>query len=548
MKMKTKRFICVILVIVMLTAIAVPLASANTQRGWVQQGSTWFYFDESGYMFSNGFARIDGTWYYFHQNGAMATGWIREIRDDSRTAWYYFHANGARASGTVIIDGTTYIFDTRNNEYWGNALVNEMEGIRNGWYQQNDIYYFYRNGVLQTGWQFIGGYWYFFDVGSGRMRTGWYPSVPTSDSPASTTTRYYLHSDGKMATGWQQMNNSWYYFQPSNGAMATGWLMLGTLWYYLDLTTGARFTGTHRIPAGSTNRFDFNQQGVWQGQAVEKWNGWYQEDGDWYYYINGKAAVGWERIDNRWYHFGNHPKNGQAGYMEMSKWIDTDPDYRYYVGEDGVMVTGWMFYKDDWYYFHPTVRPTGAMVKDDWVLTNRSWYYVDGEGKMVTGRFTTADGKVHLFSASGVWLGEATAGGGGSSSALLGGGWRLLEDGSWVFLVNSRIQTGWLLHRGAWYWLDPDNGGKMAEDHWLTWNGATYYLQSNGVMFTGWYYDSETEEWFWFQGSGARMEGNWLRWGGSWYWLQPNGGVMAANMTLVINGVSYTFRANGSMI
>lgn len=44
------------------------------KTGWVQLGSTWYYFTSGGQMKTGWF--YDGAWYYFNQSGAMLTGWV----------------------------------------------------------------------------------------------------------------------------------------------------------------------------------------------------------------------------------------------------------------------------------------------------------------------------------------------------------------------------------------------------------------------------------------------------------------------------------------
>ena len=63
---------------------------------------------------------------------------------------------------------------------------------------------------MQTGWQNIGGKWYYFSAG-GAMQTGWQNIGGKW---------YYFSTGGAMQTGWQNINGTWYYMEES-GAMAT---------------------------------------------------------------------------------------------------------------------------------------------------------------------------------------------------------------------------------------------------------------------------------------------------------------------------------------
>ena len=48
-----------------------------------------------------------------------------------------------------------------------------------------------------------------------------------------------------MQTGWQYIGGKWYYFN-SDGAMRTGWLYDGGVWYYLN-GSGVMVTGLQKI-------------------------------------------------------------------------------------------------------------------------------------------------------------------------------------------------------------------------------------------------------------------------------------------------------------
>ena len=43
-------------------------------------------------------------------------------------------------------------------------------------------------------------------------------------------------------------------------------------------------------------------------------------------------------------------------------------------------------------------------------------------------------------------------------------------------------ESKWVLWNGAWYYLGSD--GEMLAEKWLYWNGEWYYLGSDGAMLT----------------------------------------------------------------
>ena len=97
------------------------------------------------------------------------------------------------------------------NDYGEWTYVNAWFDDVTGWQQIGGNWYYFRgDGVMETGWRLY-GHWY--DLGSdGAMRTGWVKDDGDW---------YYLGGDGAMRTGWQCVSGSWYYLFPSSGRMAS---------------------------------------------------------------------------------------------------------------------------------------------------------------------------------------------------------------------------------------------------------------------------------------------------------------------------------------
>lgn len=60
-------------------------------------------------------------------------------------------------------------------------------------------------------------------------------------------------------------------------------------------------------------------------------------------------------------------------------------------------------------------------------------------------------------------------------------GWAEM-DGSWFYYNHDGLHKGWLLENGDWYYLDPETG--MMQTGFITLEGKTYYLNSDGRMLT----------------------------------------------------------------
>lgn len=110
-------------------------------------------------------------------------------------------------------------------------------------------------------------------------------------------------------------------------------------------------------------------------------------------------------------------------------------------------------------------------------------------------------------------------------------GWYEKEKGVWYYFtsLDAAPKTGWLYTAGAWYWLEPSENGKMANDAWVDDAGKKYYVAASGAMKTGWHKDGVRDGhdvWYWLDASGAVHRG-WALVGGTWYYLDPaDGGVM----------------------
>lgn len=147
----------------------------------------------------------------------------------------------------------------------------------------------------------------------------------------------------------------------------------------------------------------------------------------------GISKTGWNKQANGTYLYSEDGKTAVK-----SKWVK-DGSLWYYLGEDGVMRTGWFIDPKTWQYHHLD-EMSGAMTTG-WYNDHRNgeWYYFDENGYMKTG-----------------WV-----------------QW----NGNW-YCLSSRgaMIQGWLLDRdGNYYFLGDD--GKMRHDCYI----GEYKLGSSGA-------------------------------------------------------------------
>lgn len=132
---------------------------------------------------SIGWKKINDNWYYFNSNGVMLTGW-QYLTYNGLNNWYYFYPtftwdtdcltefyNYIPASESSCTYPTTSYPRAINDTNWGKMI--------NGWLQDenydNQWFYLGYYGDMLTGWQKIGGKWYYFctneDKASGLCST-----------------------------------------------------------------------------------------------------------------------------------------------------------------------------------------------------------------------------------------------------------------------------------------------------------------------------------------------------------------------------------------
>ena len=342
--------------------------------GWQSAIGEWFYL-ENGKPVKNDWRQIDGNWYYFNYEGAMVNGIKSETSKDGNVKTYAISKDGTLSTG-----GWTEIYD-------------------GGWAYTD------QNGEVLTGWQQIGGNWYYFDDGwtynktdykadanwsqnswKGEMVTGaariwnsdWTdkhtyffnedgtwdnsPGWKTAELNGEVEYHYYDQNRNEV-TGWKQIDGKWYYFN-DDGVLKNGWV--GN--YYLDPANGSAMA-----------------------------TGWVQEVYEDWYYLNedGTMKTGWLEDGGNWYYLKD------SGAMASDEWV-TSGSNSYYLTESGTMASGWAEDNGNWYYLDPA---NGDAMATGWVQSGDTWYYMDPDtGAMVSDCEVEVNGTTYKFDANGAWV------------------------------------------------------------------------------------------------------------------------------------------------
>ena len=209
------------------------------------------------------------------------------------------------------------------------SLSNNTVQVKNGWYSEQDNWYYYNNNTMQKGWLQGGNDWYYFNPINGKMQKSWLQG--------GNDWYYFNPVSGRMQKNWLQGGDDWYYFSPTSGHMQKSWLQGGNDWYYFSSTSG----------------------------HMQK--GWLQGGNDWYYFnpVSGRMQRGYAYINGVNYNFSN------SGRQILNYSID----YRYALpagkGDDETAANNYLILHEvgtesgaatNARYFHDTVDTNEAYV------------------------------------------------------------------------------------------------------------------------------------------------------------------------------------------
>ena len=270
----------------------------NPRNAWRTVGGKTYYYGADGQPVKWG-QKIGNYWYYFNGSGVMQIGWVTWNADSSKS---YFDSDGRAKTGWQQIGGKWYYFDpaTGKSLRWrqyinGNFFYfNERSEMVEGWVTWNadgtKSYFSYGSGRAKTGWQQLGGKWYYFDPATGKSLR-WRQYINGNF--------FYFNERSEMVEGWVTWNadGTKSYFSYGSGRAKTGWQQLGGKWYYFDPATGKSLRWGQKIGG---NFFYFNEASVMQ-------TGWitWKADGKKSYFQpgSGRALVGSHKLDGKWYYF-----------------------------------------------------------------------------------------------------------------------------------------------------------------------------------------------------------------------------------------------------
>ena len=273
--------------------------------------------------------------------------------------------------------GTTYTYTVRCLSADGTHVTSyhdqtgrTITHTKTGWEKAGSSWYYWKNGVKQTGWVQVSGKWYYMNS-SGVMQTGW---------QKISGKWYYLNASGVMATGWTAVSGKWYYMN-SSGVMQTGWQKISDKWYYFN-DAGAMQVGFLKL------------SGKWyyMSSSGAMTTGWAKIGKYWYHFAaSGVMETGWQQISEKWYYFKDTGVM-QTGFVTLS-------GKTYYLNASGVMEKGWVQDNGKWYHMD-----SSGVMETGWQQISGSWYYFGEDGAMYRSSSYYIDGRYYTFDRDGVWI------------------------------------------------------------------------------------------------------------------------------------------------
>ncbi len=240
---------------------------------------------------------------------------------------------------------------------------------------------------------------------------------------------------------------------------------------------------------------------------------------------------------------------------------------KYYVNEDGIAQSGWLRLADWQMYFDPETYEAAIGITH---VDGKAYLFDNNGVEILRSRTEVIDGKKYWFQPDGSLM----------------SGWCKLGDWTMYYDPETYVgATGLTMIDGKPYVFDEN--GVLIKNNTPVINGKKYYVNDEGVAQSGWlrlanwqmYFDPETYEAatgithvdgkaylfdengveilrsrtevingkkYWFQPDGSLMSG-WCKLGDWTMYYDPETYV-AVTGTVTIDGVQYTFDANGVLI
>ena len=451
-----------------------------------------YKFDENGIIehdedtSKNGICEGDGSKFYYIDGVKVGEGLIK-VGDS-----YYY----ARTSSGEIVRGRTYHISKTNGYPIAPGMYSFDEDgklLLNGFVEDGEFTYYYKDGVLAKGFVKIENDYYIFNAASGNMYKDATMWVGGNDYGIEGG-MYYFGADGKMVL--PDLENGVKKIVNKEGNL------------YLTIDGAYMYNGLYELDGDYCYAKPNGTLAVAETTWVSNKNGLIPEKGNWYAFdVEGKLI--------------------QTGFV-------TDGDGYTYYYENNVLALGFTKISDDYYIFNTY---SGKMYKnaDMWVGDNAygiegGMYYFGADGKMVlpdlengVKKIVNKEGNLYL-TIDGAYMYNGLYELDGDYCYAKPNGTLAVAETTWVSNKNGLIPE-----KGNWYAFDVE--GKLIQTGFVTdGDGYTYYYENN-VLALG--FTKISDDYYIFNTYSGKMYKDATMWvGGNAYGIE---------------GGMYYFDANGKM-
>ena len=473
------------------------------------------------------------------------TGW----NIDDQGHWLWYSDSHVPASGWQRIGGIWYYFDPSTHvmkedeafQVGGVTYVASASGAcpASSWVRAGGKWYLTDGScAARSGWAKSGGSWYYLDPATRAMREG-------EVFQAGGVTYVASASGACPVSSWVRAGGKWYLTDGSCSARS-GWAMSGGRWYYLDPATRAMREGEAFQAGGKTYVAD--SSGACPASS------WVRASGKWYL-TDGSCAArsGWAKVSGKWYYF-----DPASCVMKESEAFEVD-GMTYTASSSGACVTGgWVLIDGAWFY-----NEGFGSISKGWKQISGVWYYFDiNTGRMKMDELFKVDGSIYVARSDGSCPSNA---------------WVAIE-GKW-YRTNSScaVRTGWWDTGVTYYYFDPSAngasvtgsktiggknyyfhkpmGGLAIQEYVSLENGERAYVNGEGIIGGegpvanvptgkgGWI--SFDGDWYYIDEETGEPKHGWVEYKGNKYWLDSEG-VMVTGAQL-IDGTAYWFTTTGEL-
>ena len=241
-------------------------------------------------------------------------------------------------------------------------------------------------------------------------------------------------------------------------------------------------------------------------------NGWVVENGNTYYYKDGKMLIGHQTIDGAKYYFDSDGK--------MHKMFLTENGKIYYYGYgSGQLKYGWSYIGDNTYY-----SDSNGVVQIGWFNIGNDRYYSNSNGKVQIGWFNIGNDRYYS-----------------NSNGVIQTGHKTIDGAKYYFNSDGKMHKMFLTENGKIYYYGYGSG--QLKYGWSYIGDNTYYSDSNGVIQTGEQYIDGTM--YKFSDTGVLQNG-WQTFGGKTYYYYTDR--TTAKGLVKIAGFRYLFSSSGELL